>query len=124
MKDKIESVPEAIGLAVMDGGNKIMSPLFEAGTRIPPGGIAKAKSGYKKADKDASSVEIAVYQGENKLVEHNTQLGSITFDELESGVDPEYEIEFTLDQDGQLSAKMTNLDTDETVSAATVSIQP
>ena len=86
-----------------------MDQLISRNTSVP---VVKTKI-YSTAEDKQESVEIQIYQGEDKLVAYNVKLGGIILSGIEPAPagEPEIEVTFRVDQDGILHVSGKDLRT-------------
>ena len=79
-----------------------------------PVGASESKRGFHKVDKQSPKITIEILEGGKALAEENDKLGEFELKNLNEGSDPEFEVMFTVDEEGKLHAEATNLDTGQT----------
>lgn len=79
-----------------------------------PVGASESKRGFHKVDKQSPKITIEILEGGKALAEENDKLGEFELKNLDEGSDPEFEVMFTVDEEGKLHAEATNLDTGQT----------
>lgn len=100
----LDVTPLSLGIETMGG---LMDVLIPRNSKIP----TQAGREYTTQKDGQSGMEISVYQGERDLVGDNRKLGSFTLSNIPgmpAGL-PKVEIRFTLDADGILKVKATEL---------------
>lgn len=100
----LDVTPLSLGLETMGG---LMDVLIPRNSKIP----TQASRQYTTQKDGQSGIEISVYQGERDLVSDNRKLGQFTLNNIPAmpaGL-PKVEIRFTLDADGILKVKATEL---------------
>ncbi|QAU11355.1 hypothetical protein EKH57_00245 (plasmid) [Halorubrum sp. BOL3-1] len=111
-------VAKTISIGVDSKEGTFTIPLFELGEEIG-GGNTETKRGFYKLEDNQTVIGVPIYLGDRKGEE-------LIFDDLEPGINPEYEIQFTVKLEDHLTenviitAKMINLDTGEVTSEATI----
>jgi molecular chaperone DnaK len=79
-----------------------------------PVGASESKRGFRKVDKQSPKITIEILEGGKALAEENDKLGEFELKNLDEGSDPEFEVTFSIDEEGKLHAEATNLDTGQT----------
>lgn len=104
-----EVIASDIGVAIKDrgSGELIFEGIIEQHTPIPGG---DSKRGFKKVDKQSPRIAVTILQGGEPLADDNEELGEFKLENLEPGADPEFEIDFQIDDEGLLHAEATALD--------------
>ncbi|RLM72980.1 Hsp70 family protein [Halorubrum sp. Atlit-26R] len=103
-------LPRDIGLKTVDPDNdkETFEMILSEQTPVK---ASESKRGFRKVDKQSPKITIEILEGGKALAEENDKLGEFELKNLDEGSDPEFEVTFTVDEEGKLHAEATNLDT-------------
>jgi molecular chaperone DnaK len=106
-------LPRDIGLKTVDpdSDKETFEMILSEQTSVE---ASESKRGFRKVDKQSPKITIEILEGGKALAEENDKLGEFELKNLDEGSDPEFEVTFTVDEEGKLHAEATNLDTGRT----------
>lgn len=109
----VDVVARTIGIEVhAEGEHNEFAPILEQDREVP---AENSEDGFTTVDDDQTTIEVKIREGNSDFASDNELLGSFTLENIppQPAGEPEFRVDFEIDEDGVLHAEAEDLDTGE-----------